>query len=168
MEDKVKVLKLLSIVIIIIIIVIFSIFLFNKKKIKDLDGGFNEEEIGIDKSLKIKEVESPTMYYTVENIIKNYIKENENKVKQMKTVQMHVLKGDQFQVYRIHIQVKTNTGEEKDEFYIVTLDEYNTTYLIEQLENCKDINEIKLKMPNQKEIENNGTNVYSYVRTKEF
>lgn len=226
MEKYTKIIKFSIIILVIVVIIFLVILIINKNSqkneaIRDYEA---EDEIGIEKNENISYVDSPTMFYTVQNIIQkylsyvhldydkteeediqikvgtlaqlygitnekekreaifatldtdyinknkitvnnlsNYIEIDRSEVKNCKVIEMKVIKNDQFQVYGVHVKV-----DKKDEYYKVMLDEYNSTWKIQPITNCNNINEIQLNINDDiSQIENNKVNVYSYVRVND-
>lgn len=231
MVDYKKIIKM-SITVLIIVIILILAILFLKKNAEKKEEYKNyeaEEELGIDKSLRVRTVDSPTMFYTVQNVVQkylsyvhldyekqeqddpnievdalaktygisnieqkkeaiikfldvDYVKEkninpnnlekniviDNDELENISAIAMNVLEDEQFHVYSVQIKTVTASGKQSEEFYVVTLDEYNSTYMIKPINDCKDINEIKIEeVKDIDKIENNQINIYSYVRVND-
>lgn len=217
--------KVILIILLLIFIILIVIFTINSREKEEELESYEAEEV-VEKGLSIKTVDSPTMFYTVQNAVQKYLsyvhldyekqeqdddnikvealaktygisnieekkeailkfldvsysKENgittknlekyididEEELENVKVLKMNVLECEQFEIYSVYVETITGIGNQKKEYYIVTLDEYNSTYTIKPVKDCKDINEIKLVQDEILEkIENNTVNLYSYVR----
>ena len=217
MREKEKVIVSLIVISIIIIFCIIVTVIFVQGGSKDeSEELFNAEEGGgeLKNASPVQDVDSSTMMYTVENIVKtyaeylhfnyekpntdsgiktltekkeailklldiNYIKENKitennleqivfmdnDELKSLKAIEMKQLIRVQFQIYSVHVQLITESGKRYDEYYVVTLDEYNSTCMIKPIADCSNIDEIQLQeVTGIDKIEENEFNIYSYIR----
>lgn len=100
------------------------------------------------------------------NNIDQYIVMDTDEVKSLRALKMNVLEKEQFKTYGVQIQYTTQSGKNNIEYFIVTLDEFNSTYMIKPLKDINDISEIKLTdKKSYDKIENrNKNNKYSYYR----
>lgn len=218
MKNHENLIKILSFILVFIVILIF-IILIVLNKLQGNKTVYQEEEIGIIKDTNFKCVQSPTMFYTVENLVemyldyvhldyereeidgrvqtlaskydiyseeqklneiirlldvkyieenniaannlKDYIKIDNDEVVISKIIKMKSLEEEQFQFYIINVEVTTESSSKYNEYYVVTLDEYNSTWMIRPINNCNNIDEVQVN----KDIESiNNDNVYSYER----
>lgn len=224
-----KIIKTIIIILIIIIMCIFIWLLNLKKNGVQKQARDNEGKQAIGVNYNEKSVDSPTTFYTIQNIVQkylsythldyekqeqddtniqletlakayhitnreekekailnlldiNYIEKNnitlkninefieidEEGLQECRVLEIREKKYEQFEVYAVYAKVVMENNEEKYEFFKVTLDEYNTTCMIQPIREAHSINEIELNSPeNLEKIENTGNNLYTYVRVNE-
>lgn len=128
--------------------------------------GVSKQEEKIDKILNLLDVN-----FIKENNITNknldkYISIDEDEIDDATITKMNVLEKEQFKTYGIEVQYITKSEKTNIEYFIVTLDEFNSTYMVEPLKDIENINEIELDAnKNYDKIENKeNINKYSYVR----
>lgn len=221
MEKYEKLIKIIVIILILIIILIV-VLLKNLNKIQELNSEYEAEEgLELVRDESIKDVQSPTMFYTVKDILikylgyvhvdytkeevderyptlaskyditneqeklneimklldVKYIKENNITIDNIKNyftidndevllsdiIEMKVLEEQQFQFYIINVDVTTESSNKYNEYYVITLDEYNSTWMIRPIKDCNNIDEIEIDKEVQ-DINDNNINNYSYNR----
>lgn len=77
------------------------------------------------------------------NNIDDFIEINERKIEKCQAIEMIEREAKTIKAYGVHVKIKQE-ADEKDEFYIVTLDFLNRTFMIRPMAKCKNINEIDL------------------------
>jgi len=77
------------------------------------------------------------------NNIDDFIEINERKIEKCEAVEMVEREAKTIKAYGVHIKIKQGE-KEKDEFYIVTLEIINRTFMIKTIVKSKDINDIDL------------------------
>ncbi len=126
----------------------------------------SDEKEKIEKIISLLDVD-----FIKENNINNgnlnkYISIDSDEINSARIIKMNVLEKEQFKTYGVEVQYVTKSEKNNVEYFIVTLDEFNSTYMVKPLRNIENISQIKLE-PNKEydKIENNDdVNKYSYVR----
>lgn len=151
-KSMIKLLMWFALIIIILILAIL-IFLKNNKP------GYGEQGIGIERQNKPQQVTSYTMFYTVDNCIKSYLKENQNIYK---TVEMYEIKFDEYTSY----YAKCKKDEEYSYFEIDIDENGDATFDIIPLSERSYDNKIRetidLDEYEVKKIEKNENNILEY------
>lgn len=225
MKNYEKLIKKLVIVLLFIIVIIISLLIILNKKQQTNSEFSAEEGLGIIRETEFKDVQSPTMFYTVENIVENYldyihlnyekesineriqtladkyeiydeeqklseiiklldtryIKENnitienlnnyanidKDEVSTVNVVRMKVLEEEQFQFYTINVVVTTESSKKYNEYYVVILDDFNSSWMIRPINNCNNIDEIKVDK-NVESIDNDSEIPYENITDSEM
>lgn len=101
------------------------------------------------------------------NNIDKYIEIYPGKVKNCKVIEMNTLEGDQIESYSAYVEIDIieQNGKEnkKYNYYIITIDNDNTTFMIEPINEKNSIDNIKLDN-NRDSIKSNKYNSFTFVR----
>lgn len=126
----------------------------------------SSEEEKTEKILKLLDTDFIKENNITRNNLNKYVNMDTDEIVSVRTMQMKVLEKEQFKTYSVKIQYVTESGKKDVEYFVVTLDEFNSTYMVKPVNNVENIDEIKLDAKKSySKIENNDNfNKYSYAR----
>ena len=161
MEKRKKIIIIIGIVVLIICIICAVLLVYlNKDKSnvsemeKYIEMGENPpvgDEVIIE--YNSERLKDPTKFFSVENCIKNNIDPN------FFAEDMNILNTERIASYAVKGRIGENA---EDIYFLVRIDNENSTYSIEEVENINDINNINLET-DITEINDNGNNIFEYT-----